>query len=189
MYCRGNSNIKVGSISTLATYYQYQSYSQISITLPCLLYQENSNINTGDGNRLNDGSLSTLRLNLVLFHGIPPAFRDGVHFIIPSTTILSVPSLSGHANAYRWRSLPRARRHRASSPKGSSRNERVLPFRASHHGPTINNIRLSLPTPTRLLVQYSTVDMTCMHHVLYRKYRRQYLTSERNPACPWIIKR
>ena len=41
--------------------------------------------------------------------------------------IESVPSLSGHANAYRrWRSLPRVRRHRASKPQGSS--ERVLPW-------------------------------------------------------------
>ena len=38
----------------------------------------------------------------------------------------SVPSLSGHAIAYRWRSLPRIRRHRASKPQGSS--ERVLPW-------------------------------------------------------------
>ena len=38
----------------------------------------------------------------------------------------SVPSLSGHAIAYRWRSLPRVRRHRASKPHGSS--ERVLPW-------------------------------------------------------------
>ena len=37
-----------------------------------------------------------------------------------------VPSLSGHhAIAYRWRSLPRVHRHRASKPQGSS--ERVLP--------------------------------------------------------------
>ena len=36
-----------------------------------------------------------------------------------------VPSLSGHAIAYTWRSLPRVRRHRASKPQGSS--ERVLP--------------------------------------------------------------
>ena len=36
----------------------------------------------------------------------------------------SVPSLSGHAAiAYRWRSLPRVRRHRASSSQGSSSNE------------------------------------------------------------------
>ena len=38
----------------------------------------------------------------------------------------SVPSLSGHAIAYRWRSLPRVRRHRASKPQGSSK--RVLPW-------------------------------------------------------------
>ena len=36
-----------------------------------------------------------------------------------------VQSLSGHAIAYRWRSLPRVRRHRASRPQGSS--EQVLP--------------------------------------------------------------
>ena len=36
------------------------------------------------------------------------------------------PELSGHAVAYRWRSLPRVRRHRASKPQGSS--ERVLPW-------------------------------------------------------------
>ena len=44
----------------------------------------------------------------------------------PPYAIGSVPSLSGHANAYRWRSLPRVRRHRASKPQGSS--ERVLPW-------------------------------------------------------------
>ena len=38
----------------------------------------------------------------------------------------SVPSLSCHAIAYRWPSLPRVRRHRASKPQGSS--ERVLPW-------------------------------------------------------------
>ena len=41
----------------------------------------------------------------------------------------SVPSLSGHATAYRWRSLPRVRRHRASKPQGSS--ERVLPWQVT----------------------------------------------------------
>ena len=44
----------------------------------------------------------------------------------PPYAIGSVPSLSGHANAYRWRSLPRVRRHRASEPQGNS--ERVLPW-------------------------------------------------------------
>ena len=38
----------------------------------------------------------------------------------------SVPSLSGHAVAYRWRSLSRVPRHRASKSQGSS--ERVLPW-------------------------------------------------------------
>ena len=47
-------------------------------------------------------------------------------FYEPPYAIGSVPSLSGHAIAYRWRSLPRVRRHRASKPQGSS--ERVLPW-------------------------------------------------------------
>ena len=44
----------------------------------------------------------------------------------PPYAIGSVPSLSGHAVAYRWHSLPRVRRHRASESQGSS--ERVLPW-------------------------------------------------------------
>ena len=51
-------------------------------------------------------SFSTLRLKLVLTRGIPPDFRGGVHLFILSTAIGSVSSLSGHAIAYRWRSLP-----------------------------------------------------------------------------------
>ena len=47
-------------------------------------------------------------------------------FMKPPYAIGSVPRLSGHAIAYRWRSLPRVRRHRASKPQGSS--ERVLPW-------------------------------------------------------------
>ena len=46
-------------------------------------------------------------------------------FMKPQYAIGSVPRLSGHALAYRWRSLPRVRRHRASKPQGSS--EPVLP--------------------------------------------------------------
>ena len=46
-------------------------------------------------------------------------------FMKPPYAIGSVPRLSGHATiAYRWRALPRVRRHRASKPQGSS--ERVL---------------------------------------------------------------
>ena len=47
-------------------------------------------------------------------------------FMKPPYAIGLVPSLSGHAIAYRWRSMPRVRRHRASKPQGSS--ERVLPW-------------------------------------------------------------
>ena len=47
-------------------------------------------------------------------------------FMKPPYAIGSVPSLSGHAIAYRWRSLPRVHRHRASKPQGSS--EPVLPW-------------------------------------------------------------
>ena len=50
-------------------------------------------------------------------------------FVKPPYAIGSVPSLLGHAIAYRWRSLPRVRRHRASKPQGSS--ERVLPWQVT----------------------------------------------------------
>ena len=51
-------------------------------------------------------------------------------FMKPPYAIGSVPSLSGHAIiAYRWRSLPRVRRHRACKPQGSS--ERVLPWQVT----------------------------------------------------------
>ena len=57
----------------------------------------------------------------------------------PPYAIGSVPSLSGHAITYRWRSLPRVCRHRASKPQGSS--ERVLPWQV-----TVNQlIRASFP--------------------------------------------
>ena len=50
-------------------------------------------------------------------------------FMKPPHVIGSVPSLSGHAITYRWRSLPRVRQHRASKPQGSS--ERVLPWQVT----------------------------------------------------------
>ena len=50
-------------------------------------------------------------------------------FSKPPYAIGSVPSISGHAIAYRWRSLARVRRHRASRPQGSS--ERVLPWQVT----------------------------------------------------------
>ena len=66
----------------------------------------------------------------MLTYGIHPEFRGGIHlFILNHNAIGSVPSLSGHAIAYRWRSLPRVSRHRASKPQGSS--ERVLPWQVT----------------------------------------------------------
>ena len=46
-------------------------------------------------------------------------------YLKPPYAIGSVPSLSDHSIACRWRSLPRVRRPRASKPQGSS--EQVLP--------------------------------------------------------------
>ena len=50
----------------------------------------------------------------------------------PPYAIGSVPSLSGHAIAYRWRSLPRVRRHRVSKPQGSSERELPRQFTMNH---------------------------------------------------------
>ena len=51
-------------------------------------------------------------------------------YIKPPYAIGSVPSESGHAIiAYRWCSLPRVRRQRASKPQGSS--ERMLPWQVT----------------------------------------------------------
>ena len=50
-------------------------------------------------------------------------------YLKPPYAIGPVPGLPGHAIAYRWRSLPRVRRHRASKPQGSF--ERVLPWQVT----------------------------------------------------------
>ena len=55
--------------------------------------------------------------------------RRGPFIMKPPYAIGSIRSLSCHAIAYQWRSLPRARRHRASKPQGSS--ERVLPWQVT----------------------------------------------------------
>ena len=55
--------------------------------------------------------------------------RRLVIYLKPPYAIESVPSLSGHATAYRWRSLPRVRQYRASKPQGSSK--RVLPWQVT----------------------------------------------------------
>ena len=67
-------------------------------------------------------SFSTLRLNLVLTHVIPPDFRDGVHLLYRQPP-------SGQFRDYQVTQLRtddihccEPRRHRASSPQGSSSN-------------------------------------------------------------------
>ena len=59
---------------------------------------------------------------LTVLTGFLPISAASIYLLKPTYAIRSVPDLSGHASAYRWRSLPRVRRHRASSPHGSSSN-------------------------------------------------------------------
>ena len=66
-----------------------------------------------------------IRLNLVL----PISTAASICLFKPLYAIGSVPSLSCRANAYRWRSLPRVRRHRTSKPQGSS--TRILPWQVT----------------------------------------------------------
>ena len=73
------------------------------------------------------------------FPGRRPYIYTVNRYRVSTEFIGSVLSLSGHAIACRWRSLPRVRRHGASSPRRSFSNECCL-FRY-HHGPI--NVRLS----------------------------------------------
>ena len=74
--------------------------------------------------------ISILKLNLVLTSGIPPEFRGGVYLFI-----LNRHTPSGQSRVYRVTQLRtegvhyRVRRHRTSSPQGSS--ERVLPWQVT----------------------------------------------------------
>ena len=82
--------------------------------------------------------------------------QNGDKFVTspPTPNRCPVQSLSGHANAYRWRSQPRVRRRRASSPQGSF-SKGCCHF-AGHHGPI--NVRVSFSTPT----YYICMKWTCM---------------------------
>ena len=71
----------------------------------------------------------TKRIWCLLTGFLPISAAASIYLLKPSYAIGSVPSLSGYATAYRWRSLPRVRRHRASKPQGSS--ERVLPWQVT----------------------------------------------------------
>ena len=63
-------------------------------------------------------------LGLILVHTgfLPISAAASIYLFKPPYVIGSVPSLLSHAIiAYRWRSLPRVRRHRTSKPQGSSK--------------------------------------------------------------------
>ena len=107
-----------------------------------------------------------LRLNLVLLLSSRVPWRRPFIYLKPPYAIGSVPSLSGHAIAYRWRSLPRVRRHRASSRRGSSSNGCCL-FRY-YHGPI--NVRLSFPTHYWYVVEMCETENIrgyCMYVCMY----------------------
>ena len=73
--------------------------------------------------------MSILRLYLVPTYGIPPEFRGGVHFLFKTAIRHRVSPEFYRVTQLRWRSLPRARRHRAGKPQGSS--EQGLPWQVT----------------------------------------------------------
>ena len=77
-----------------------------------------------------------LRLMPVLIRGhfSPSRFPRRRH-LSRQTAIGSAPSLTGHAAAYRWRSLPRIRRHGVSCPKGGSSDGWVMAVQVNPLGP------------------------------------------------------
>ena len=74
-------------------------------------------------------------------------------YSMPSTSIGPVSSLSGHANAYRWRIPPKDLRQKAISPQGSWSD--TCCELMSHHG-RLFFVRISFPTPT-----YGKGNMCC----------------------------
>ena len=60
---------------------------------------------------------------------LPSSAAVSMIYLKPPYAIGSVPRLPGRTIAYRWRSLPRVRRDRASKPLDSS--ERVLPWQVT----------------------------------------------------------
>ena len=60
---------------------------------------------------------------------LPSSAAASIYLFKPPYAIGSVPSSSVHAVAYRWRSLPRVRRRRASKPQ--HRSKRGLPWQVT----------------------------------------------------------
>ena len=105
----------------------------------------------------------------------------------PPYAIGSVPSLSGHAIAYRWRSLPRVRQHRASKPQGSS--ERVLPWQI-----TMDQLIFASLSHTHywyevgmLKVPYNTGEKSTVRAMLYTYIYRHVGTPDKTKTKTFLV--
>ena len=114
----------------------------------------------------------------------------------PPYAIESVPSLSGHANSYRWRSLPRVRRHRASKPQGSS--ERVLPWQITmdqlifaslshtHYWYEVGMLKVPDAVPEGITSTTKMRSEFSFDAVILRVFRIRYRRSRRCFGSPWV---
>ena len=103
-----------------------------------------------------------------------PRRRPFIYFK-PPYAIGSVPSLSGHAITYRWRSLPRVRRHRTSKPQRSS--ERVLPWQV-----TIDQLIFASLSHTRCW--YEVGMLKAQYNVWEKRTVMLYTYTNRHPGTP-----
>ena len=103
-------------------------------------------------------------------------FRRRRPFMYPATCHRVSPDFIGsHATAYRWRSLPRVRRHRASSSRGSSDNGCCLCITmdqlmcASHFPPHYTILLLNSCTKccTRVWMYFVRGYEGYGHHIVY----------------------
>ena len=87
----------------------------------------------------------------------------------------SVPSLSGHVIAYRWRSLPRVRQHRASKPQGSSERLFALENLVSRDG-------FSCPVPRQPAHSPYRLNLVLTYAIPPGNFVQMAFTTESPPA-------
>ena len=122
---------------------------------------------------------------------LPSSAAASIYLFKPPYAIGSVPSLSGHSIAYRWRSLLRVCRHRASKPQGSS--ERVLPWQVtmdqficaslSHTHYWYKVGLLKVPDSYSYMLHSPTINTsrTRVSRLLYTFYRRLLMRRDYRP--------